>query len=765
MINLSASISVYNKISNIKSQETIPLDIFLENIRAGEWEDITHSVRRISDKKERSAAKEKAPSVTISGKFTERTDSGLETHSGYIGIDIDNVDDPTELKSLLCPDKFIVAAFTSISGRGLCLLFKINPAKHHEAFRGISEYLFSQYKIICDPTSINPSRPRFVSYDPDIYIAEQADKFTQYPKNKPPKKIDKVIYSQDDFNSVIEQIVSKRLNIAENYHEWLRIGFALVHKFGEAGREYFHIISQYSTKYDSSICDKQYEACLKHKSGRETTISTFYYYAKNSGLDIYSERTKKIAYSSSQGRKAGLNPQQVEENLNKFEDIKTDKEHETPVADIIQQVFQNNIDLNEDTLLDQLEIWMRQNYNLQRNEITRYIENNSDILQQKDLNTIFIKAKKIFERITYDLLDRLVNSDFVTTYNPFTRLFLEHSTESHEQAILALKALLSSKEQSNTTANEQALRELTPHLTSLFNTIQTKDSDFCLYFGRKWFVGMLSSIYGEHSPLMFVLSGEEQNTGKTEWFRRLLPKELKLYYAESKLDAGKDDEILMTQKLLIMDDEMGGKSKKEVKRLKELTSKQTFSLREPYGRNNVDLQRLAVLAGTTNDDEILSDPTGNRRILPINTIGIDQKGYNKISKLNLILEVYCLYKAGFDWRLNKKDIELLAGISGKFEMSVSERELVQRFFEPGNAEQMTATDIKVFIEKHTQQKLILDRVSKELKSLGFEQKHIRIGKHTKRIYMVTHLGGLSPQPGESLPGYKPTISPDDDLPF
>ena len=57
----------------------------------------------------------------------------------------------------------------------------------------------------------------------------------------------------------------------------------------------------------------------------------------------------------------------------------------------------------------------------------------------------------------------------------------------------------------------------------------------------------------------------------------MLPKELRSYYAESKLDAGKDDEILMTQKLLIMDDEMGGKSKKEVKRLKELTSKQTYS--------------------------------------------------------------------------------------------------------------------------------------------------------------------------------------------
>ena len=96
---------------------------------------------------------------------------------------------------------------------------------------------------------------------------------------------------------------------------------------------------------------------------------------------------------------------------------------------------------------------------------------------------------------------------------------------------------------------------------------------------------------------------------------RLLPAELKSLYAESKLDAGKDDEILMTQKILIVDDEFGGKSKQEEKRFKEITSKQIFNLREPYGRVNVDLNRLATLGGSTNDTGILNDPTGNRTFI------------------------------------------------------------------------------------------------------------------------------------------------------
>ena len=73
----------------------------------------------------------------------------------------------------------------------------------------------------------------------------------------------------------------------------------------------------------------------------------------------------------------------------------------------------------------------------------------------------------------------------------------------------------------------------------------------------------------------------------------------------------------MTKKWIILDDEYGGKSKREEKRLKEITSKAWINIREPYGRVSVDLRRLSVFCGTSNESQILNDPTGNRRILPI----------------------------------------------------------------------------------------------------------------------------------------------------
>lgn len=703
------NISLYSSVKQTKTTKTIPFDIFLEQVRDGHWQDIVLPLRTIANKEERAAAKLKAPCVTISGTFKERTDSGIENHSGYLPIDIDDVEDVNQLKSIICADPYVVAAFTSIGGRGLCVIFKVNPAKHRDAFQGISEYLYTNYGIICDPTSINVSRARFVSYDPDIYInSTHVEKFVAYPKNKPPKKIERTIFAQSDFELILEQVVSRRLNLCDSYHDWLRICFAFCHHFGEGGRQYFHLVSQYSGKYDSAKADKQYTMCLRHKGSSQATIATFYYYCKSAGIRTYSERTRKIAYSASNGKKAGLSANQVAINLEKFEDI-------TDSLDLVQQVMDDNIEITgEDCLIDQVELWIRQNYELQRNEITRYIENSGTTIKQKDLNSIFIKCKKVYDKVNYEIIDRLINSDFIDDYNPFYRFFEQHADI-------------------NTTG----------HIDALFSSINAKDDKFLLHFGKKWMVGIISALHGEHSPLMLVLSGELQGTGKSEFFRRMLPKELKQYYAESKLDAGKDDEILMTQKILIMDDEMGGKSKNESKRLKELTSKQIFSLREPYGRNNVDLMRLAVLCGTTNDNEILNDPTGNRRIIPVQVISIDHDQYNAVDKVAMFMEAYRLWQSGWKWKLDKHDIEYLGIDKKTFEVTSLESELISKYFEPSTAgfgnEYMTTSDIKVFIENKTHQKLSLDKLGKELKRLGFAATVRRVTGTLGRYYQVKYV--------------------------
>jgi len=706
------SISIYKKANDIRSQETIPLDIFVDRIKEGYWQDIVLPLRAMRyGSKEQDEAKKKAPNVTISGTFSERKDGALLEHSGFISIDIDDIDDIDHYKSLLACEPYIYAMFTSIRGKGICCLFKIDGKKHREAFAGICEYLYEKYQVICDPTSVNQSRARFVSFDPETYVNHKPRLFNKYPKVKQ-FKAPKVIFVKNDFDRIIQQICDRRVNLCETYEEWLRIGFALADHFGEGGREYYHTLSAISGKYKSGDTDRQFTNCLKARGSRRATIASLYYMAKQAGIETYSKEVKEIATIAQQGKRAGLSNEQIKTNIAKF----SSTEHEE-IDTIIEQVEAGATTpqgKEDENVIPALETFLRTSYTFKRNTITRYIELNGEQMERKHFNSVFIKAKRVIPKVSSELVEKLIDSEFTPEYNPIQDYFTSNELPPENETI-----------------------------EHLFLSINGQEPEITYHFGKKWLVGIVASAFGHHSPLMLCLAGKKQNTGKTEFFRRLFPPPLKKYYAESKLDAGKDDDILMTQKLLIMDDEMGGKSKQDERRLKELLSKDVFSLREPYGKGNVDLKRLAVLCGTSNEKRLISDATGNRRLLPIYVDSIDHAMYNKIDKHTLLMTAYGLFINGFDYRLSKSDIEILNDNTEDFQSYSVEYELITRFFQPAYEEPcnlFTATDVKVWLEEKTKQKLTTDRIGKELKRLGYEQRIKKSGGHSRRCYMMHFIG-------------------------
>lgn len=709
MESINTSLSIYENIKQSTGGKTTPIDIFLHDVKEGKWQDAVLKIRTIKDYEQRKTEKKKMPYVTISGYFgKERKANELSKHSGFIGMDVDDISTELEgMRTLLAADPYVYSIFTSISGTGLCVIFKIDGEKHKEAFEGLADYLIKNYQIIVDPSGKDVSRARFVSYDPDLYINSHAATFKKYLPKPKKRKIVSTIFVKNEFDNVINEMVKNNVSCVEDYRDWLSIGFGLADQFGEAGREYFHSLSSCSQKYERSMCDKQFTHCLRSNgSTGKVTIATIYWFAKQAGINIYTEKTKRIAAVTSTQKKAGLSAQQIAENLEKFEGIS-----KQDATDIIQQAFSANHSFtNSENLVDNIRAYLRHTYDLKRNVITRKLENNGRILDEIDLNTMYLDAKVLFDDLNFELFMKVLFSNNTPQYNPLEEWF-ENNTGNYIGVI-----------------------------DSFFSCFDTPDD--IKYFGKKWLVGVISAIHGTHSPLMLILAGEKQGTGKTEAFRRMLPDELKAYYAESKLDAGKDDEILMTQKLIIMDDEMGGKSKKESKRLKELTSKAIFTLREPYGKMNIDLKRLAVLCGTTNDLQILNDPTGNRRQLPMLINGIDFNAYNSIDKRQLLIEAYNLYKSGFEWQLSREDVQKLAGKTDKFEDYSAEYELVTKYFSIPQgtwSEEMSATDIKIDLEARTGQKLSLRKVGLELKRLGFQSEIKKINKSPKQVYFVQPL--------------------------
>ncbi|SEA59536.1 Primase C terminal 2 (PriCT-2) [Arachidicoccus rhizosphaerae] len=722
------NISIYSLAKEVAEKETIPLDMFLDKVQDGYWQDIVSPIRVLPTKEQRADLKKRtAPAVTISGQFERRASNALVKHSGFIAIDIDGLEGPGELnavRAMVEKDPHVYASFASISGRGLCLLFKITPGKHKESFMGISDYMYNTYNVIVDASGSDVSRLRFVSFDPALFRNETALKWTKYPKTREPKKLDKVIYAHNDFEEILKEIDRRGISLCDGYEEWLRIGFAFADQFGEGGRNYFRHVSQYSYKFNERTCEKQYDNCLKaHGAGRKATIATFYYYCKQAGIEVYSQRTKTIAYSASQGKKGGLNAQQVAKNLAQFEGIQGDD-----VQQIAQSVMDNNIQLNEDGPIEQLELWLRQNYDLRRNEITRMVEDGGFKIEEKELNSIWIKANKVLGKTSFDTLKRLIGSDFVADYNPFKEFVTQNIERGKDGG----------------------------HIKKLLSSIETPDPEYLQYFGTKWIVSIISAIFDQPSDLDLILVGGEHGTGKTYWFNHLLPEGLTSYFAQSNLDEAKDGEILMTKKLIILDDEMGGKSKKDSKRFKTLTSQRIFSIREPYGMVHRDLRRLAVLCGSSNEDDVIDDPTGNRRKIPILLTGINHNIFNDVDKTDVFMEAYHLWKSGFDWKvLSKEDKAYLNKHIAQFEAVSNERELIQLMFENGPVE-MPASEIESKIRgRFGVTRLTVKRIGMELKRLGFEQRVVWKAGAAQRVWMVQEISILSSTTSTEPPPFPP----------
>lgn len=714
----TTSISIYDNIHQNKGNQTVPLDIFLTDVRDGRWQDQVLKIRTIKDHDKRQNEKKKMPYVTISGYFgKERSAAQISKHSGFIGMDIDNIGGELNgTKVLLSKDPYVYSIFDSVSGTGLCAIFKIDPERHLDAFLGIADYLLKNYQIVVDPSGKDVSRARFVSYDPYLYLNESAATFKKYLPKQKKRKITSTIFVKSEFDNVVNEMVKNNVSCVEDYRDWLAIGFGLADHFGEAGRTYYHQLSSCSDKYEPSICDRQFTHCLRSNgSTGKVTIATIYWFAKQAGINIYTEKTKKIASVTSTQKKAGLSAEQIAANLEKFEGIS-----KQDADDIIRQAFTANTNFGAgDSLVESIRAYVRHQLQLRRNAITRKIEFEGQPIDDIKLNTFYLDAKIIQPELNFELFTKVVFSDNTPNYHPLKEWFELHADHEYKGDPIA----------------------------QIFGTIQTKED--VVYWGKKWIVSLIASAFGQHSPLMLILAGEKQGTGKTEFFRRLLPSELRQYYAESKLDAGKDDEILMTQKWIIMDDEMGGKSKRESKRLKELTSKQTFTLREPYGRTNVDLERLAVLCGTTNDLEILNDPTGNRRLLPIQVESINFEAYNSVNKTDLLVQAYKLYKDGFDWQVSRLDAEMMASGNDKFEEQTIERMLIQKHFllpnDSSYTTEMTTSDILIKLDANTKQKLSLKRIGMELKSLGFKQRMCKTRTGFQRLWEVEEISHLHPK--------------------
>lgn len=115
---------------------------------------------------------------------------------------------------------------------------------------------------------------------------------------------------------------------------------------------------------------------------------------------------------------------------------------------------------------------------------------------------------------------------------------------------------------------------------------------------------------------MAVLIGRKQGEGKST-FIRWLAMEDRFYREVTEIEGQRGIESLEGAWVCEMGELLALKRTKDVEAVKSYITRQVDTYRQPFDKRTSDHPRQCIFIGTTNNQEFLSDKTGNRRYLPI----------------------------------------------------------------------------------------------------------------------------------------------------
>jgi hypothetical protein len=177
---LDAQISYFFSVRSPHPKKApLSLRLFLDFIQMGRWAKMVSLVREANkdSKADADRAKKQLPLVKPSGLFSGSAEKNLIKLSGLLCLDYDDVGEEfPNLREMLSNDLYVLAHFLSPSGTGVKVFVPVaaaTPYEHkqcwHAAFRHFSKKPGGE---LIDKAPKNVSANCFVSYDPDLWIAD-----------------------------------------------------------------------------------------------------------------------------------------------------------------------------------------------------------------------------------------------------------------------------------------------------------------------------------------------------------------------------------------------------------------------------------------------------------------------------------------------------------------------------------------------------------------------------------------------------------------
>jgi len=192
---LAAHVSVFHDSTTTVPVDAFPLTTVLQHIQDGRYRRYVEQLRRTratTGKDAYARAKRHSVAFTPAGTFTARNNASLQTPSGCLNYDMDDIADLDHARALLGADPHLIYMFVSPSGVGLKLGMHVNAyanaTTYRHAWLAVERYLVATYPDLAvnnDGQCKDVARLCYVSWDPDLHKNPEAVPFVVPPPPPP----------------------------------------------------------------------------------------------------------------------------------------------------------------------------------------------------------------------------------------------------------------------------------------------------------------------------------------------------------------------------------------------------------------------------------------------------------------------------------------------------------------------------------------------------------------------------------------------------
>lgn len=364
--------------------------------------------------------------------------------------------------------------------------------------------------------------------------------------------------------------------------------------------------------------------------------------------------------------------------------------YEDEIRGTVNNIYTNRAELPHHKMMSKHQLiayrlreFLDRRYDIRYNQVLQMTEfrrrNSLDFLfrelDRRELNTIHHEACLEGIEPTFGEVDQLVHSNRIALYDPI-------------QEYLGQLPKWDGKD----------------HIGQLAAMVPTNHPQWERLFGR-WFLSMVAhwmtqdtTHANQTAPILIGAQGYRKST----FARLILPPELRAFFTDSiDFRSNTEAERCLSRFLLVNIDEFDQLSEKQFAYVKHLFQKPQTNIRRMYSETIGTQRRYASFIGTSNQQEILRDPTGNRRYICV-TVTAPIHVERAINYLQLYAQAVSLIQQGERYWLNDDDEAIIQQSNKDYETQTPLEDILLATYDmkPTKGVWLHLTEIMERLQKH-----------------------------------------------------------------